>query len=189
MLRGRLPSGDLPQTSRNPSTPPPPPAESAMCLHPQIIERAGRKQFVVLPDEEFAASRPPSFPLFISAFSSARSLGVGGSAFRFSGFTPLLLFVSACQHFKISAFTLRCSAPCSRSPATSTPSHDPHPLPMNFSDTLLYNPMAALRMFSASSKLLTDRKVSMQEPAENGVALGHEIWDSDPAGLPRKTTI
>jgi hypothetical protein len=29
-----------------------------MSLHPQIIEKDGRKDFVVLPDEEFAASRP-----------------------------------------------------------------------------------------------------------------------------------
>jgi len=68
MLRGSLPSGDLPQTSRIPSTPPPPPAESAMNLHSQIIGKDGRKGLIVLPDEEFAASRPPSFPLFISAF-------------------------------------------------------------------------------------------------------------------------
>ena len=39
-----------------------------MSLHPQIIEKDGRKEFVVLPDEEFAVSRPPSFLLFISAF-------------------------------------------------------------------------------------------------------------------------
>jgi len=81
VLRGNLPSGELPQPSRNPSTPPPPPAESAMSLHPQIIEKDGRKDFVVLPDEGFAASRPPSFLLFISAFSSARILGAGGSVF------------------------------------------------------------------------------------------------------------
>jgi len=77
-----------------------------MSLHPQSIEKDGRKGFVVLPDEEFAASRLPSFPLFISAFSSARSLpdlrslggvGVAGGA----AFTPvlLLLFVSAFQNF------------------------------------------------------------------------------------------
>jgi len=33
-----------------------------MSLHPQIIENDGRKEFVVLPDEEFAAARPPVFP-------------------------------------------------------------------------------------------------------------------------------
>ena len=32
--------------------------ESAMNPHPQIIERDGRKESVVLPDEESAASRP-----------------------------------------------------------------------------------------------------------------------------------
>jgi hypothetical protein len=58
VLRGRLPSGDLPQTSRNPSTLPPLPAESAMSIHPQIIEKDECKGLIVLPDGEFAASRP-----------------------------------------------------------------------------------------------------------------------------------
>ena len=43
VLRGSLPSGDLPQTSQNPSTPPPPPAESAMSINPQIIEKDGEE--------------------------------------------------------------------------------------------------------------------------------------------------
>jgi len=72
VLHGSLPSGDLPQPSRNPSTPPPPPAESAMSLHPQIIEKDGRKQFAVLPDEEVAASRPGLSPSSFQRFVPAK---------------------------------------------------------------------------------------------------------------------
>ncbi len=40
-----------------------------MSLHPQIIEKDGRKGLIVLPDEEFAVSRPR---LYSSLFQRSR---------------------------------------------------------------------------------------------------------------------
>ena len=65
-----------------------------MSLHPQIIEKDGRKESVVLPDEEFAASSPR---ITRSSFQRSRPPVALAQAFqRFS--------VSAFQHFSISAF-------------------------------------------------------------------------------------
>jgi len=95
-----------------------------MSIHPQIIEKDGREGLIVLPDEEFAASRSPSSPLFISAFQHFSI-----SAFQIFSFYPMLFFNvgrSTCPGVALAKTDVRCSSPCSAPPVTSTPpAHEP----------------------------------------------------------------
>jgi len=60
-----------------------------MSLHPQIIEKDGRKGLIVLPDEEFAASRPRLSPSSFQRFVPAKRSDDG-----FQGSRPPVAFLT-----------------------------------------------------------------------------------------------